>query len=99
LVRLDKTGNAAKFDGRTEQPLAQGGGADALRALSPRPPAPSRALQQERAAQQSRYDMRARMEQRSVLRGLILLAMLALLAGIARAGLDRVFVHGWWRQW
>jgi hypothetical protein len=35
----------------------------------------------------------------SVARGLMVLAVLALLASIARAGLERVFVHGWWRQW
>jgi hypothetical protein len=35
----------------------------------------------------------------SVARGLVALGLLALLASMARAGLDRVFVHGWWRQW
>jgi hypothetical protein len=33
------------------------------------------------------------------MRGLIILAVLALLVSIARAGLGRVFVPGWWRQW
>ena len=29
--------------------------------------------------------------------GLLLLVLLILLLSIARAGLDRVFPHGWWR--
>jgi hypothetical protein len=36
-------------------------------------------------------------ERRSMVRGLILLALMVLVGSIARAGLDRVFVHGWWR--
>ena len=40
---------------------------------------------------------RERLESRSVVRGLILLAILVLLASMVRAGLGRVFVHGWWR--
>jgi hypothetical protein len=32
-----------------------------------------------------------------MVRGLILIALLVLAGSIARAGLERVFVHGWWR--
>jgi hypothetical protein len=32
-----------------------------------------------------------------MVRGLILIALLMLAGSIARAGLERVFVHGWWR--
>ncbi len=32
-----------------------------------------------------------------MVRGLILLAVVLLMGSAARAGLDRVFVHGWWR--
>jgi len=40
---------------------------------------------------------REKAERRSVVRGLILLALFVLLGSMVRAGLDRVFVHGWWR--
>jgi hypothetical protein len=40
---------------------------------------------------------REKIERRSVVRGLILLAIVLLVGSIVRAGLDRVFVHGWWR--
>ncbi len=73
--------------------------AEKVEAGPPRPPAPTRALELDREARQSHYQARERIERHSVLRGLVLLAVLALLAAMARAGLDRVFVHGWWRQW
>jgi fatty acid desaturase len=40
---------------------------------------------------------RERIERRSMMRALIMLAVLVLAGSIAHAGLDRVFVHGWWR--
>jgi hypothetical protein len=73
--------------------------ADRLRARPPRPPTPTRALERELARNARHVAARERMEGRSMVRGLVLLALMALLAGIARAGLDRVFVHGWWNQW
>jgi hypothetical protein len=73
--------------------------AEKVEARPPRPPGTTRALELGRATRRSHYEARERLERRSVLRGLILLAVLALLAGIARAGLRRVFVHGWWNQW
>jgi len=42
-----------------------------------------------------RHD-REKKERRSVVRGLILLAFFVLVGSMARAGLDRVFVQGWW---
>ena len=42
---------------------------------------------------------RENLERRSMLRGLILLAVLVLLLSLFRAGLDRAFPAGWWRQW
>jgi hypothetical protein len=60
-------------------------------------PAPTRRLQHERAERRRYVAQRATLERRSTVRGLILLAVVVLLGSIARAGLDRVFVHGWWR--
>jgi hypothetical protein len=40
---------------------------------------------------------RETIERRSVSRALILIAIVALLGSMVHAGLDRVFVHGWWR--
>jgi len=42
---------------------------------------------------------RERMERAGLLRALLVLGVALLLGSIWRAGLDRVFVHGWWRQW
>ena len=69
------------------------------RAQPPRPPALRPA--QERAEVQRRSALRERfgVEQRSLLRGLILLAVVVLILSLARAGFDRLFVPGWWRQW
>lgn len=67
------------------------------RAEPPGIPAPTRAL--ERAEQEREVYIRERegVEFRSVLRGLVLIAVIVLVASIARAGLQRVFPHGWWR--
>lgn len=70
----------------------------AKRAEPPRPPA---VLEREPRGSAREQTQRARMrlEQRSMLRGLILLALIVLIASLARAGFDRLFVPGWWRQW
>jgi hypothetical protein len=68
-------------------------------ALPARPPAPTRALERDRESRHSHLQAREPIARRSLLRGLVLAAVVAMLAGIAHAGLDRVFVHGWWRQW
>jgi hypothetical protein len=64
-----------------------------------RPPQASPELETARAEAQAHRIGREAMERRSVVRGLIVLGVLALGWSIARAGLGRVFVHGWWRQW
>jgi hypothetical protein len=38
-------------------------------------------------------------ERRRQVRGLMLLAFAVLLFSILRAGVGRVFTHGWWRLW
>jgi len=42
---------------------------------------------------------RERMERAGLLRALLVLGVVVLMGSICRAGLDRVFVHGWWKQW
>ena len=67
------------------------------RAGTVRIPVPALGLKREREEFESYRLERERMERRSVVRGLILLAVVVLVGSIARAGLDRVFVQGWWR--
>jgi hypothetical protein len=69
------------------------------RAAPPRVPEPTRALLADRAAAMERRREREGIERRSMVRGLLVIAALVLVLSIARAGLDRVFVPGWWRQW
>jgi hypothetical protein len=69
------------------------------RAAPPRVPEPTRALLADRAASMERRREREGIERRSMVRGLLVIAALVLVLSIARAGLDRVFVPGWWRQW
>ena len=69
------------------------------RAEPPRPPALTEREQLRERDRLDRLKVRVRLEQRSLLRGLILLAVLILIASLARAGLGRLFVPGWWRQW
>ena len=38
-------------------------------------------------------------ERRRQVRGLLLLALAAIVFAILRAGVHRVFTHGWWRLW
>ena len=72
---------------------------DEYRAEAPRAPEPSRALQKARAAQDAYRVERGQVERRGMTRGLLLLALIVLLLSFGRAGLERVFVHGWWRHW
>jgi hypothetical protein len=69
------------------------------RAEAVRPPKATPELEGAGAEQQAHRAGREARERRSVVRGLILLAVVALAWSIARAGLGRVFVHGWWLQW
>jgi hypothetical protein len=67
------------------------------RASSPSLPVPSPAFERDRQEFQRYRDDREKAERRSVVRGLIVLAILLFVGSMARAGLNRVFVHGWWR--
>ena len=72
------------------------------RAAPPQPPQPTRALQRAREQQRVYTQGRARLERHGMVRGLLLLALEALVFSAVRAGhagLDRLFVPGWWRQW
>ena len=66
------------------------------RAASPQLPALTPAVERERQAFARYRRDREKIERRSVVRGLILLAVVVLVGSAARAGLDRVFIHGWW---
>jgi len=69
------------------------------RASPPRAPRPSAELTSAREEHAEYVAQRERAEHSGFLRALVVLAVVVLLASIWRAGLDRVFVHGWWRQW
>ena len=62
-------------------------------------PEPSRKQQREQAERATRHREAEHVERRRQLRGLLALAFIVLVFSIARAGLDRVFPHGWWRLW
>ena len=73
---------------------------DSVRRAQPvRPPVLSEPEQRRESARLEMLAARVRLEQRSLLRGLILLAVVILIASLARAGLNRLFVPGWWREW
>lgn len=67
------------------------------RAASPQLPALTPACKRDRLEFARYRNDREKTERRSVVRGLLLLAVVLLVGSIVRAGLDRVFVHGWWR--
>ena len=67
------------------------------RAAPPQLPTASPAFERDRQAYERYRIDREKVERRSVVRGLILLAVLVLVGSILHAGLDRTFVHGWWR--
>jgi fatty acid desaturase len=67
------------------------------RAQPPRPPAPTPEVERVRATDRLYKQDREREQRRSLLRGLLWLLLAVMVFSIARAGLDRVFVHGWWR--
>jgi hypothetical protein len=69
------------------------------RASLPRTPRPSWALERANEARRVYLAARELVERRSVVRGLIVLAVVAIVFSVARAGLGRAFVPGWWRQW
>jgi hypothetical protein len=66
------------------------------------PPRPPALIPEQQLRENSRIETlraRIRLEQRSLLRGLILLAVVILIVSLVKAGLDRLFVPGWWREW
>lgn len=69
------------------------------RAQRPRPVAVTPALRKANGERQAYLGEREGKERRSMLRGLILLAVLVLVFSLVRAGTERVFYAGWWRQW
>ena len=60
-------------------------------------PAMTRALLLKREEFEAYRREREKIERRSVSRALILIAIVVLVGSIVHAGMDRVFVHGWWR--
>jgi len=60
-------------------------------------PAPSRGLKRKREEFRFYRVGREAVERRSMVRGLIFLAVVVIVLSIVRAGLERVFVPGWWR--
>jgi fatty acid desaturase len=54
-------------------------------------------LEQALVERQQLHRERGQALRRSAVRGLLMLALLVLVLSIARAGLGRVFVPGWWR--
>ncbi len=67
------------------------------RAAAPRVPEPTRALKRARAEHEEYRAQREQRLKRSLMRGLILLAVVVLVVSMARAGLERAFMPGWWR--
>jgi len=59
----------------------------------------SRPVQRALDEQEAAYRAAAATERRAHLRALLLLALFVLVASIARAGISRAFVAGWWKQW
>jgi hypothetical protein len=68
-------------------------------ALPPAIPAATRQQQRELAERETRQRLGEHVERLRQLRGLLVLALLVVAFSIARAGVDRVFPHDWWRVW
>ena len=60
-------------------------------------PAMTRALLLKRKEFEAYRREREAIERRSVVRALLLIGVVVLVGSIVHAGLDRVFVQGWWR--
>jgi hypothetical protein len=69
------------------------------RAAAARAPELSRGAQRELAALRERRRQGEQVERRGMVRGLLLLATVVLIASVWRAGVERVFLAGWWRHW
>lgn len=66
-------------------------------AAPPRPPVPSRAMERARQKSEAYRIHREGLERRSVVRGVLIVVCAILVFSVARAGLGRVFISGWWR--
>jgi hypothetical protein len=69
------------------------------RASPVRAPRASAELASAREEHDAYVQGRERMEHIGILRALLVLGVVVLMGSVWRAGLDRVFVHGWWKQW
>jgi hypothetical protein len=69
------------------------------RAAPARAPSATAELESARVEHAAYVHRRERAEHAGFVRALLVLAAAVLGLSIWRAGLDRVFVHGWWRQW
>jgi hypothetical protein len=69
------------------------------RAAQPRAPRATAELESARVEHAAYVERRERAEHAGFVRALLVLAVVVLGLSIWRAGLDRVFVHGWWKQW
>jgi hypothetical protein len=58
---------------------------------------PARALERARQAAEAYRSGREELERRSVVRGVLIVVCVVLVFSIARAGMGRVFLPGWWR--
>lgn len=75
------------------------GVAQVHRASPARAPRASAELANAREEHAAYVQGRERMEHAGILRALLVLGLVVLLGSVWHAGLDRVFVHGWWKQW
>ena len=67
------------------------------RAQPPRPPAATPELERIRVAEQLYKEDREREQRRSLMRGLLWLLLAVMVFSILRAGMEQVFLRGWWR--
>jgi hypothetical protein len=65
----------------------------------PRAPEPTAAVGSQLLETAEYLREREIVERQSVLRGVTWLALAALVTSLLRAGVDRAFYAGWWRQW
>jgi hypothetical protein len=83
----------------TAQAVIEPGVTQVHRASPPRAPGPSAELSAAREEHAAYVQQREGAERSGLVRALLVLGVVVLLGSIWRAGLDRVFVNGWWRQW
>ena len=77
--------------------MRNAGHSNVHRAAPPQLPPSSPTQDRDRLAFKRYRTEREAKERRSVVRGLLVMAVIVLMGSIVHAGLDRAFVHGWWR--